>query len=121
MNTPLPIRIESARGEVLNALERIRVKHNLPACIIDGILSSVLADVRGEQKIEVINGSNQIIKELTEELDRAKEAAKKVLLEEVKEIAEEDAECGQEGLKTEDVRENASEGEKDGYGANMDV
>lgn len=121
MNTPLPIRIESARGEVLNALERIRVKHNLPACIIDGILSSVLADVRGEQKIEVINGSNQMIAELSEELEKAKAAAKKVMPEDMQEMPGEEAEGGQEGLEKEEMEENAEEEEKDENGANTDA
>lgn len=85
MNRPLQITIENARGEILNALERIRIQYNLPACIVEGILSSVLADIRAEQKIEIINGSNKMIRELSEELDKAKEAAKKVLPEDIQE------------------------------------
>jgi len=103
MNTPLPIRIESARGEILNALERIRVHHDLPACIIDGILSSVLADVREEQKMEIINGSNQVIRELSNELEKAKAAAKKVLPEDTQEMPEESAESSQYEIEMEEV------------------
>lgn len=120
MNKPLPIRIESARGEILNALERIRVQHNLPACIIDGILSSILADVRGEQKIEVINGSNQMIAELSEELEKAKAAAKKVMPEGGQEMPGEEAEGGQEGLETEKTGEITEEEEKAENGANTE-
>lgn len=120
MNMPLPIMIESARGEMLNALERIRGKYNLPACIIDGILSSVLADVRGEQKIEVINGLNQIIQEMTEELDRAKKEAKKVLPEDAQEITREHKKCSQNKIE-EGIDKNTMEEERDEYGANKDT
>lgn len=79
MNTPIAVRIECARGEVMNTLESIRMQHNLPSCIIEGVLSSVLADVRSEAKLELINGTNAMLREKNEELDKAKKAAKKVL------------------------------------------
>lgn len=44
----LPIRIECAKGEILNAMETIQKRHALPPCIMDGVLSSVLAEVRSE-------------------------------------------------------------------------
>lgn len=52
MNTPLAVRIECAKGEILNAMETIQKRHALPPCIMDGVLSSVLAEVRSEAKIE---------------------------------------------------------------------
>ena len=51
MNTPLAVRIECAKGEILNAMETIQKRHALPPCIMDGVLSSVLAEVRSEAKI----------------------------------------------------------------------
>ena len=48
MNTPIAVRIECAKGEILNAMEAIQTKHALPPCIMDGVLSSVLAEVRSE-------------------------------------------------------------------------
>ena len=48
MNTPLAVRIECAKGEILNAMETIQKRHALPPCIMDGVLSSVLAEVRSE-------------------------------------------------------------------------
>jgi len=46
---------------------------------MDGVLSSVLADVRAEEKLELINATTAMMKEVNEELDKAKAAAKKVL------------------------------------------
>lgn len=79
MNVPISIKIECAKGEIMNALESVRRQHNLPSCIIDGVLSSVLADVRSEAKLELINGTNAMLREKNEELEKAKAAAKKVL------------------------------------------
>lgn len=63
----------------MNALNHIQTNHALPPCIIDGILSSVLAEVRAEEKLELINAANAMMKEVNEDLDKAKAAAKKVL------------------------------------------
>ena len=70
MNTPLAVRIECAKGEILNAMETIQKRHALPPCIMDGVLSSVLAEVRSEAKIELINSTNTMMAEKNEELER---------------------------------------------------
>ena len=79
MNTPLAVRIECAKGEILNAMETIQKRHALPPCSMDGVLSSVLAEVRSEAKIELINSTNTMMAEKNEELEKAKKAAKRVL------------------------------------------
>ena len=79
MNTPLAVRIECAKGEILNAMETIQKRYELPPCIMDGVLSSVLAEVRSEAKIELINSTNTMMAEKNEELEKAKKAAKRVL------------------------------------------
>ena len=79
MNIPIAIKIECAKGEILNAMEAIQKKHGLPPCIMDGVLSSVLAEVRSEAKIELINSTNEMMAEKNEELEKAKKAAKRVL------------------------------------------
>lgn len=79
MNVPIAIKIECARGEILNALESIRRQHDLPPSMLEGVLASVLSEVRGEEKIELINGMNQMLREKDEELKKAKAEAKKVL------------------------------------------
>ena len=77
MNTPIAVRIECAKGEILNAMETIQTKHALPPCIMDGVISSVLAEVRSEAKIELINSTNAMMAEKDEELEKAKKAAKR--------------------------------------------
>lgn len=79
MNTPIAVRIECAKGEILNAMETIQKRHALPPCIMDGVLSSVLAEVRSEAKIELINSTNTMMAEKNEELEKEKKAAKRVL------------------------------------------
>ena len=76
MNTPLAVRIECAKGEILNAMETIQKRHALPPCIMDGVLSSVLAEVRSEAKIELINSTNTMMAEKNEELEKAKRVLK---------------------------------------------
>lgn len=90
MQTPISIRIECAKGEILNAMETIQKRHALPPCIMDGVLSSVLAEVRSEAKIELINATNAMMKEKNEELEKAKVAAKKVLKTEPEENPEQE-------------------------------
>lgn len=87
------INIECARGEILNALGTIRGRYNLPPCIMDGILSSLIAEIREEEKLELINTASQIIKEKDQDLNEAKKAVKKVLQRDQK-------------LDTEEVEEN---------------
>lgn len=90
MNTPIAVRIECAKGEILNAMETIQTKHALPPCIMDGVLSSVLAEVRSEAKIELINSTNAMMAEKDEELEKAKKAAKRTLRTEPEEQPEEE-------------------------------
>lgn len=90
MELQIAIKIECAKGEILNALERIRRQYDLPPCIVDGILSSVLAEVRSEEKIELINATNAMMREKNEELEKAKAAAKKVLRAESEEQPEQE-------------------------------
>lgn len=79
MNTPIAIRIECAKGEIMNAMQRIQQQNALPPCIMDGVISAVLAEVRAEAKIEIINDMNALINEKDAEIEKAKASAKKVL------------------------------------------
>jgi len=78
-NIPIAIKIECARGEILNTIGKIQEMYDIQPCMMDGILTSILADVRGEAKIEIINATNVIMAEKNKELDNAKKAAKKIL------------------------------------------
>lgn len=79
MNTPISVKIECAKGEIMNALDRIEKQQNLPPCILECVLSSVIAEVRSGAKLELINGTNQMLREKDEELEKAKSEAKRVL------------------------------------------
>jgi hypothetical protein len=87
---PIAIKIESAKGEIMNAIQRIQNAYDLPPCIMDGVLSSVLAEVRSEAKIELINAANAMMREQNEELEKAKAAAKTVLKAESEDVSESD-------------------------------
>ena len=76
---PLSAIIEAAKGELRGTLGKIKSDYNLPPCIIEGILFTILADVQKEGKIEIINEMNSVMMIKNEELERAKAAAKKVL------------------------------------------
>ena len=60
----LIMQIESARGELLNTIQTIQKKYNFPAFILDGIISQLLSEIRAEEKIELINASNQLTQKL---------------------------------------------------------
>lgn len=67
MEKPLIIKLESARGEILNAIQSIQIKYNLPACILDGTISQVLNEIRAQEKMELLNANNQMLKEIQDE------------------------------------------------------
>lgn len=86
MQTPIQIRIASARGELLNVIEKIENEQGLPSCIMDGVMSGILSDLREADKMELLNINvalqrehDEEAKKLKEELEEAKKAAKKVL------------------------------------------
>ncbi len=95
MNTSISIKIECAKGEIMNAMRRIQNKYDLPPCVVDGVISSVLAEVRAESKLELINATSAELQEMNEELEKAKAAAKKVLKAEPEKVSESDT--GQKG------------------------
>lgn len=99
MNVPIEVRIECARGEILNAVEKITREQGLPAAVIDGVISSVLEEIRGQEKMELVNAFNKLraekdeeINALNEELQKAKAAEKKVLKQDTQETTKEDQE-----------------------------
>ena len=84
MQTTIQERIACARGELLNAMQKIETEQELPSCIMDGILSGILADLRETDKMELLNVNialkqehDEEIKKLSSELEEAKKAAKK--------------------------------------------
>lgn len=107
MNTPIAIKIECAKGEIINVMQIIQDKYALPPCIMDGVISSVLAEVRTESKLELINATNAVIQDSEKELKKAKAEAKKVLKEEPGQVMKFDS-----GYQ-EEVKRNGSTGKAD--------
>ena len=66
MEQPLIIKIESTKGEIMNSLQAVQSRYNFPAYILDGILSQILSEIRAEEKLELINASNEIIRKMEE-------------------------------------------------------
>lgn len=73
------MKIECAKGEATGVLANIQKKYKLLPSEMEGIVCSILADVRGEVMIELINSTNTMMAEKNEELEKAKKAAKRVL------------------------------------------
>lgn len=50
---PLVLVMEEAKNEIAGAVMRVKIQTGLPYSILDGILSSVLADVRKDTCAEI--------------------------------------------------------------------
>lgn len=50
---PLVIAIEEAKSEIAGAVMSVKIQTGLPYSILDGILSSVLADIRKDTCAEI--------------------------------------------------------------------
>ncbi len=96
---PISILLENAKKEMKQAVDDVRDRYRLRPCIMDVIVSSVLADIRSDAQRELIAASNEMIDKTNEELEKAKEAAKKVLKAEPEKEAE-------SGMVPEEVGEN---------------
>lgn len=85
----IAIKIEYAKKEILKNAEKLQKELSLPACIMEMVITSALAEAREASKREIISeASGEIIKK-NEELEKAKAAAKKVLKDEPEERPEE--------------------------------
>ena len=70
--------IACAHCEIASAIRQTREKYGLDPGITGEIISSVLSDIRNEEKVMIINEMNALIKEKEKELEDAKATAKKV-------------------------------------------
>lgn len=53
-NQSLQKSFQQAKAEMISATNYIMNKHNLPPCLMDGILSSLLADIRSAEIVSVL-------------------------------------------------------------------
>lgn len=58
-NTPLSVVLAEAQKEMMKATNGVMLKLGVPACIMDGIVSSILADIRAQSKAELIRDLQQ--------------------------------------------------------------
>ena len=63
MELPISLKIANAKGKILSCVNMASVEYNLPAFILEGIIADVLAEMRSQAKIEVLNDFNLILKE----------------------------------------------------------
>ena len=61
MELPISLKIANAKGKILSAVNMASVEYNLPALILEGILSDVMLEISSQSKIEMLNDVNRII------------------------------------------------------------
>ena len=59
INQSLEISLQQAKAEMIGVTNHIMKKHNLPPCLMDGILSSLLADIRSAELISVLKEESE--------------------------------------------------------------
>ena len=52
--TPLSVVLAEARKELMKATNGVMIKFGIPACVMDGIVSGILADIRAQSGAELI-------------------------------------------------------------------
>lgn len=68
---PLVLVMEEAKNEIAGTVMRVKLQTGLPYSILDGILSSILADVRKDTCAEIAAAAH--VEQKEPELDPAKE------------------------------------------------
>lgn len=64
---PLVLIMEEAKNEIAGTVMRVKLQTGLPYSILDGILSSVLADVRKDTCAEIAAAAHTVQKETNQE------------------------------------------------------
>lgn len=64
---PLVLAMEEAKNEITEAVVRAKYQTGLPSCILDGIISSILADIRKDACAEIAAAQEQPKEEKPEE------------------------------------------------------
>ncbi|HII4514513.1 TPA: hypothetical protein ACY4SI_001723 [Clostridium perfringens] len=63
---PLNVKLENVRGMLNTALSQATMEYGLPAFLVSGILADILLEVKRQEKIELTNSYNNIIKDLSD-------------------------------------------------------
>ena len=60
MEMPVSLKIANTKGKILSTVNMASVEYNLPAFILEGILSDVMLEISSQAKIEMLNDINRI-------------------------------------------------------------
>jgi hypothetical protein len=52
---PLSVMMESAKGKLTAAFSQVAQETHLPAYLLEGIVAGILADIRSQKSIEIVN------------------------------------------------------------------
>lgn len=63
---PLNVKLENVRGMLNTALSQATMEYGLPAFLVSGILADILLEIKRQEKIELTNSYNNIIKDLSD-------------------------------------------------------
>ena len=66
MELPISLKIANTKGKILSAVNMASVEYNLPAFLLEGILSDVMLEISSQAKIEMLNDVKRIIDEKKE-------------------------------------------------------
>lgn len=61
MNLPVSLKFENAKGKIISVISDVSETYKLPAFILERIVSDILADIRSQAKIEMLNDINSIL------------------------------------------------------------
>lgn len=64
---PLNVTLENVRGKLNTALSEVTMEYGLPAFLISGVLADIMLDVKRQEKIELTNSYNNVLKENKQE------------------------------------------------------
>ncbi|MDB1923403.1 hypothetical protein ABHA37_08245 [Clostridium tertium] len=64
---PLNVTLENVRGKLNTALSEAIMEYGLPAFLVSGVLADIMLDVKRQEKIELTNSYNNMLKENKEE------------------------------------------------------
>ena len=72
-NVPLSIMMENAKGMMIDALNQVQEKTNLPAYLMEGIILDLLAEVRNQKNLEIVSDYNRMKQQEQEKAENPEE------------------------------------------------
>lgn len=60
-NYSFPVSIQKAKAEIIKATNTAMIKHQLPAFVLEGILSGLIADIRSQIAVDLANDNEQLL------------------------------------------------------------